>query len=241
MRVAAIIPAHNEILTVRAVVAGTLPHVDAVYLLDDGSTDGTADAVEGMGAIVVRGGANLGKGARLQEGLDLVAAAGFDAALTLDADNQHDPASIPDFLTAADPGAIVIGDRSAEMEKMGARRRYGIRFGNFFIGRACQQPIRDAQCGMRLYPVELWSRISIPKARARGFLFETAILMYGAEAGAKIVHVPVAARYDGYVLRPSHFRPIVDFLRLFGMVTAFLLGRKLRAGGHGRASGLTRA
>lgn len=241
MRVAAIIPAHNEILTVREVVAGTLPYVDAVYLIDDGSTDGTAEAVAGTGAIVVRGAANLGKGARLAEGLDLAAAAGFAAVVTLDADNQHDPASIPDFLAAAarDPGAIVIGDRSAEMRKAGARRRYGIRFGNFFISRACRQPVRDAQCGMRLYPLELWTRIMIPKARAQGFLFETAILIHGAEAGARIAHVPVAARYDGFVLRPSHFRPIVDFLRLFGMVTAFLLSRGLRPAGLRKMLGLT--
>ncbi|MFV0475488.1 MAG: glycosyltransferase family 2 protein, partial [Pikeienuella sp.] len=241
MRVAAIIPAHNEILTVREVVAATLPHVDAVYLLDDGSTDGTADAVEGRGAIVVRGEGNLGKGARLAQGLDLVAAGGFVAAVTLDADNQHDPAAIPAFLEAAakDPAAIVIGDRSADMGKMGARRRYGIRFGNFFIGWACRRKVRDAQCGMRLYPVAIWRRVEIPKARMRGFLFETAILIHGAEAGANIAHVPVAARYDGFVLRPSHFRPIMDFLRLFGMVTAFLLSRGLRPDGLRAVLGLT--
>jgi len=116
----ALIPAHNEALTVRGVVDGTIPHVDAVIVIDDGSTDDTARLLEGSGAHVVRHETNLGKGDRLVEGLNLAFSDGATQVITLDADQQHDPADIPAFLDAArdTPGALVLGDRSAAMVRM---------------------------------------------------------------------------------------------------------------------------
>lgn len=240
MKVAALIPAHNESLTIREIVERAAAHVETVLVMDDGSSDGTAEALAGLPARVVRGAEQRGKGARLVEGLDLLAREGFDHAITLDADGQHDPEAIPAFLEAAarQPGALVIGDRSGDMAAMPGNRRHGIRFGNFFIGWACKQTIPDAQCGMRAYPLSMWRRLRIPKRRTEGFLLETAVLLYAAENGVTFAFVPIAARYEGFVKRPSHFHPIYDFLRLFGMVARFLISRGLRPAGLPIALGL---
>ena len=233
MRVYALIPANNEVLTVRGVVDGTAPHVDCVIVVDDGSTDGTSEALSGSPARIIRFEQKGGKGPRLVHGLDLVFAEGADAVITLDADRQHDPEDIPRFIACArgQPGAIVLGDRSRDMAKMPGSRARGIRFGNFFIGWACKTCLGDAQCGMRLYPRDAWQRFRVPEKDARGFLFETAVLLHAAEAGVRFASVPIDARYEGYVVRPSHFDPIRDFLRIFGLVTRFLLSRGLRPRG----------
>lgn len=241
-RTVALIPAHNEILTVRKVVDETTPYVDQVIVIDDGSTDGTAEALDGSGAMVVRHAVNIGKGPRLAQGFDLAFGDGADFVITLDADQQHDPNDIPRFLAMSDtqPDAIVLGDRSAAMEHMPATRRRGIKFGNFFIGWACRRMIKDAQCGMRLYPASMWNKINIPPRKTEGFKFETAVLMYASEQGVPFAYVPIDARYEGFVLRPSHFDPLRDFLRLFGLVTIFLISRGLRPKGLLLALGLIR-
>lgn len=241
-RTTVLIPAHNEVLTVRKIVDETIPLVDRVIVIDDGSTDGTAESLATSGAHVVRHAENLGKGPRLVEGLKLGYSKGADIVITLDADQQHDPADIPRFLQTYQehPNSIILGDRSAAMEHMPKSRRRGIKFGNFFIGWACGRRIKDAQCGMRLYPAHMWDRINIPVKSTQGFKFETAVLMYAAEADVAFEYVPIDARYEGYVLRPSHFDPIPDFLRLFGLVTVFLVSRRFQLKGLLRSLGPAR-
>lgn len=242
LRLTALIPAHNEAATIAEVIAGTRCHVGAVLVVDDGSTDGTAEAARMAGAAVLRLEENRGKGGALQRGLGRAFAEGAEAVITLDADRQHDPGAIPAFRATAKarPGAFVLGDRSAGFAGMAANRAMGIAFGNFFIGWACARRIHDAQCGMRLYPRALWEHTAVPDTESRGFLFETAILIHAADAGIPFATVPIAVRREGYVLRPSHFHPIWDFMRLFALVTRMLAARGFRPRGLLIALGLLR-
>jgi glycosyltransferase involved in cell wall biosynthesis len=236
----ALIPAHNEVFTICEVVEQTAHHVGRVIVIDDGSTDGTAESLAGTSALVLRREENIGKGERLVEGFEEAKSKGAHSVIVLDADRQHDPNDIPKFLAQhkTNPDAIILGDRSADMKNMPSSRRKGIKFGNFFISWACSVPIKDAQCGMRLYPIKSLEKLSIPHRHTRRFKYETAVLMYAAEAGIPFGYVPVQARYEGFVLRPSHFDPIRDFARLFGLVTEFLILRGLRPRGFLIALGL---
>ena len=229
----AVIPAHNEALTVSDVVAKTLALVDAVIVIDDGSTDGTAETLTNSGTRVVRHTQNVGKGQRLVEGLEAAFDAGASQVITLDADGQHDPMDIPAFLDRArtSPGAIILGDRSGQSKSMPRLRAFGNGFGSFFVSWACARKLRDAQCGMRLYPLQAWRNVRVPPNYVDGFLFETAVLLYAADAGVPFVTLPIAARYEGYVHRPSHFDPTNDFLRIAGMVARFIFRRRLRLHG----------
>jgi len=233
----ALIPAHDEAATVARVVAGALPHVDAVRVVDDGSSDDTAAEARSAGAQVVAHAENRGKGRRLAEGLDAAFAAGAEAVVTLDADGQHDPGAIPAFLAAAEahPGALVIGNRFHDPAAIPRGRARSIRFGNFFVGWACGQAVPDAQCGMRLYPRSAWRAAAVPEPLRERFVFETAVLLPAAEAGVPFVFEPVAARYAGFQQRPSHFRPAADFAEITVAVTRFLVTRGLRPRGLLRA------
>ncbi len=95
----ALIPAWNEERFIGDVVRGALKYVPVV-VIDDGSTDRTAQVAEEAGAEVVRHKVNSGKGVALNTGFDHAVARGVDAAITLDADGQHDPDEIPLFIEA---------------------------------------------------------------------------------------------------------------------------------------------
>ncbi|HUF87995.1 MAG TPA: glycosyltransferase family 2 protein [Thermohalobaculum sp.] len=237
-----LIPAYNEAATIRGVVEGALAHAERVVVISDGSTDGSVAALAGLPVEIVAHAHNRGKGWRLAEGFDHAFAAGAQAVLTLDADGQHDPDSIPDFLAAAGaaPGCLVIGDRSADRASIPRLRAKSVGFGDFFISWATGRRVRDAQCGMRLYPAALWQAIRMPPAERAHFIFETAILLRAAEAGVPFVRVPVQARYAGFVRRRSHFRPILDTLRIVRAVTGFLARRGFRPRGLLLALGLLR-
>ena len=237
-----LVPAYNEAGTIREIVEAVLGHVDRVLVISDGSTDGTGAQLAGLPVEVLEHAENRGKGFRLAEGLDHAFRQGADCVLTLDADGQHDPAEIPAFLAAArrNPRSLIVGDRSGDRRSMPPGRAASIGFGDFFISWATGQRLRDCQCGMRLYPAELWAGIRMPARERRHFVFETAVLLRAAEAGCDIARVPVEARYGGYVRRASRFRPIVDTLRITGAVARFILGGGAPAKGMLIALGVLR-
>lgn len=108
-----VIPAYNEGGRIGAVVAKIRGQVSAdVLVVNDGSADGTAEEAAAAGAIVAPHPVNLGYGAALQTGYRFALRQGYDAVLQLDADGQHDPASIPVLMEAYAAGAdVVVGSR----------------------------------------------------------------------------------------------------------------------------------
>jgi glycosyltransferase involved in cell wall biosynthesis len=237
-----LIPAHNEEKTIRSVATGALAHVDRVLLVNDGSTDGTVAALDGLPVEVLSFPVNRGKGRALFEGIEHAIGGGADWVLTLDADGQHDTEDIPAFIAAAmaAPGRLIMGERSEDRTSMPRVRALSIGVGDFFIGWATERRMRDCQCGMRLYPKELWRQTSVPLRERAHFVFETAILLRAAEAGFQFARVPIKARYQGFVQRPSHFRPILDTLRIMRLLSVYLLTRCLKPRGFLIALGILR-
>src|SRR5690606_892241 len=109
----AVIPALNEALRIRDVATPTRAHLPRAAVVDDGSTDGTADCLADLPVTVVRHGLRRGKGAALRSGFAEALARGATGVLTIDGDGQHDPSDLPRLLAAAGrhPGHIIIGAR----------------------------------------------------------------------------------------------------------------------------------
>lgn len=229
---AVVIPAYNEAATIRPVAEGALRIAPLVIVVDDGSQDGTAAALDGLPLVLIRNPSNEGKAASLWRGIEHALAQGVDAVVTLDGDGQHNPADIVRLVAACrqSPGKIVIGARLADRQNIPAPRYLANRFANFWIAWAAGYPIEDSQSGFRLYPAGLLHRVRVPHGPDAGFVFESEILIEASRLGVASISVPVAAIYPRSV-RPSHFRPVKDVLRITRMVAWKLLSRGMHLRG----------
>ena len=202
-RPVALIPAYDAAATVADVVSGALPHVFGVLVVDDGSTDDTAQAAARAGARVLRRASNGGKGSALRDGLaDLLLSDATHVAF-LDADGQHDARDLPALLAAARGDEFVIGSRVLEREAIPAYRFRTNVIGSRILTRMTGHEIEDSQSGYRVISTRLLRKLRLT---ARGYLIETEILLKSAPHVPRFRHVPVRAIYGGR----SHYRPFRD-------------------------------
>jgi glycosyltransferase involved in cell wall biosynthesis len=189
--VSVIIPAHNEAQTIadmtQACLANT-PEVLEVIVVDDGSTDGTAEAALAAGADVIRLERNQGKGAAMQRGIDH---ARGDILLFIDADGQDDPREIPAMLAAFEPGVdIVLGSRFIGNFRPGAITRlnyYGTRFITGAVNLLFGIHVTDPLAGFRAVRARVFEHIKI---EARGYDIEVDVLLRIVRHGGGVREVP---------------------------------------------------
>jgi glycosyltransferase involved in cell wall biosynthesis len=213
-RIAAVIPAYQAAPSVGAVVAGMLRLLPDVLVIDDGSTDGTADAARQAGARVISLPCNQGKGRALAAAFDDLFGRGCTAVVTLDADGQHLPEEVPKLLALAGEADLVLGIRDHLFAGMSSVRRAANRISSSAISFAAGRRLSDVQTGFRLYRRELIAAVGFPEAR---FEAESAVVVRAARRGFRIASVPIHLGFaDGRTT--SHYRPMVDSLRIAGAV-----------------------
>ena len=177
-----------------------------VLVVDDGSSDDTAEQAAEAGATVIRLPENAGKGAALNRGFDEAQAQGFDAVITMDGDGQHAPDDLPTFIEAyaRGPHCVLIGNRMADTRSMPAVRRWTNRIMSAWLSRLMRQDVPDTQNGFRLYALEALGPF---RARSERFDAESEILLHLAAQGVSIGSVPVSTRYGA---EQSKIRPVRD-------------------------------
>lgn len=209
-----VIPAYQAAAHLDDVLPRVLHHVapSAVFVIDDGSSDGTGDRAQQHGVRVVRQAQNRGKGAALVAGFAVARDAGFTHVVTLDADGQHPPECIPRFLAVADQAEIVIGWRLHDPGAMPRPRRLSNHATAAILSALAGQTILDGQSGYRLYalPALAGLRLASP-----GFMLESELLVRAARAGARIGHVPIPCVYGA---ETSHIHAGRDTLRFLWLV-----------------------
>lgn len=216
--VCAVIPTYQNAKTLLKVVADVHRVVDTVFVVDDGSNDGTAALLDKATGNerpekVLTHPKNCGKGAALKTGLTYARQQGFRYAVTVDADGQHRADDIPALLKAVEeePDALAIGSRGLQHENMPAKSTFANRFSNFWFALQTLQRLPDTQSGLRIYPLQRLHGLRWMSARYEA---ELTLLVFSAWAGVKLLPVPVSVYYPPRDQRVTHFRPGRDFTRI---------------------------
>ena len=189
MRTCALIPAFNEASHIGMVVEGARQHVNAVVVIDDGSTDGTAEIARRAGATCLKSAANCGKATALRKGIAFARTQHFTHVITLDGDGQHLPEDIPVLLKVAEESGagLVIGTRPFLREDMPRARYYSNTIGSRLASAMVGCEIRDSQSGFRLLRLD---KLGENTLRSRRYEFEMEVLIKMVRSGCRIAMPP---------------------------------------------------
>ncbi len=230
-----LIPSYNTGPRLASTVAEALAHWSPVWVVIDGSTDGSAAAVEAMAAndprlrVILRAN-NGGKGAAVATGVEAALTAGFTHVLTMDADGQHPAGHVAEFMAAsqAQPAALVLGrpifGPEVPIERLHGRK-VSVAFARFEI---LGDGIDDPLFGFRVYPAAALRDALASTRAARGFDFDPEVAVRMFWAGVPTINLPAPCRYfsrgEGGV---SHYKYIRDnakmvwlHLRLLALLAA---------------------
>jgi glycosyltransferase involved in cell wall biosynthesis len=221
-RFAVIIPTYNHGGRIGDVARKALSLGFPVFVVDDGSTDGTERELERVvGIHRLRHPVNRGKGAALVTGMR-AAARIADYAITLDADGQHDPCEARHLMDRIPSRGRVIVVGRRQMAAAPWTSRKGRAFSNFWVRVSGGPKLTDSQSGFRIYPVPETLELGV---KARRYQFEVEVLARAAWRGIPVVEAPISAEYGAALPRISHFHPFIDFLRNFGAFSRLITRR----------------
>jgi hypothetical protein len=231
-----LIPSYNTGSKLFTTVAAARKYWSPVWVVVDGSTDGSAatllkmaQADAGLHIIVLEH--NQGKGTAVLHGLRAATQLGFTHVLTMDSDGQHPAEKIPEFMAAslADTNALVLGvpvfDASAPALRVGGRK-----ISNWWANlETLWQGIGDSLYGFRVYPAHRLMEIMEKTVWMRRFDFDPEAAVRMCWHGAHPVNILAPVKYfkaeEGGV---SHFNYLRDNLLLTGMHVRLLAGFIIR-------------
>src|SRR5690242_1130516 len=231
-----LIPSYNPGNKVFETVRAAREQWSPVWVVVDGSTDGTPAALQEMarsdpGLRVLIRERNGGKGAAVLVGLTEAAAQGFTHVLTMDSDGQHPPDRIGAFMSAsfAAPAAMILGDPVFDASAPGIRVK-GRRISNWWANvETLWAGIHDSLFGFRVYPVAPLLRLMRASRWMRRFDFDVEAVVRLSWAGVPVRNLPAAVRYftpaEGGV---SHFNYWRDNVLLSSMHSRLFLGFLIR-------------
>ena len=211
---AAVIPAYQDEKHIGDIVRRTREQLDHVLVIDDGSTDQTAQRAREAGAEVIVHNQNRGKGEALKTGLGHWASREIAWVVLLDSDGQHLPEEIDRFVAAAGSATeptFFIGNRMNNLAGMPLIRRVVNRYMSKRISRVCGQEIPDTQCGYRMLDRQL-----IPEmlGGAHRFDYESEVLIIASRKGYRIESVPISTVYTDQVSKIHPMRDAIRFIKL---------------------------
>jgi glycosyltransferase involved in cell wall biosynthesis len=195
-------PAYNEEKYIGSVVLQARRYADEVIVVDDGSTDHTAQIAELAGAAVIRHGENKGYGIAIQRIIAEAEKKGADTLVLLDADSQHDPNDIPSFLKAISEGNdLVIGCRKIRRSDIPLWRRAGQNVLLFLTNVLSRGKLSDTESGFRAFSRKAVSQLKLNES---GMAVSAETISVATARGLKITEVPIMAIYtrDGSTLNP---------------------------------------
>lgn len=220
MKFCVLIPVFNGEKTIKPVIEEIKNFTGNIIVVNDGSLDNTLQILEKLSLRIISHPVNKGKGMSLRTGFDyVVKETSFDYVLVLDADGQHDPKFIPQFLETAQKSDfdIIIGNRMHNLSAMPLIRQLTNKAMSFLISKIARQNIPDSQCGYRLIKRKVIEKIEL---KSSNFETESEILIKASEEKFKIGSLEISTIYTG---QKSSINSIVDTLRFFKMLFKCLM------------------
>jgi glycosyltransferase involved in cell wall biosynthesis len=212
VKVCAVIPFYNEKNFLFDVVSETLNFVDFIIAVNDGSSDGSEKTIVNLDRVqVISLNRNYGKGYAMQVGFNECIKNNFDIVFTLDADKQHDPAFIPDFISQINNFDIVIGNRLTDTSDMPMLRILSNKVTSFLLSIKTGQNIFDSQCGYRAYNINV---LKLIKTFSVGYEAESEILISSAKSDFKIGFVKIPTIYGNEKSKMNSFSAIFGFIKV---------------------------
>jgi len=201
MRPLVLIPTYNERDNLRPLVAALMAIAGLkVLVVDDNSPDGTADEAEALAAAsdgrvsVMRRAGPRGFGRSYVDGMAAALRTDATHICQIDADLSHDPAALPQLLTAATAADLVIGSRyvpGGELRNWPAHRLVLSRFANWYIRAITRLPVHDCTGGFRCWTRRLLARMPLDRIVSNGYAFQLEMAWEAHAAGGRIVEVPI--------------------------------------------------
>ena len=221
MKWCVLIPARNESAAIGGVVASLVGQGVDVLVIDDGSTDQTAQAARAAGARVLSRSGAHGKGTALRDGFAWAVSRDYEAVVTMDADGQHAPADARRLVEAAasSDAGIIIGNRMRQPKRMPLVRRWTNGFMSAILSLMARQHVPDTQCGLRLIRTTLLRDCHL---QSDHFEIESELVLEAARVGARIASIPIRSIYR---LERSQINPLSDTYRFFRFLWHRALGR----------------
>ena len=237
MKACVLIPSYNSGSLLRQTLAGVLEVWDDVFVVIDGSTDGSDVGLEELGnkdgkrLRIHRLKENEGKGSAVLAGISLAANEGFTHALAMDADGQHPAGHIRRFMDIGEkhPEALVLGEPVFD-DGAPSLRVQGRKVCNWWANlETCWWGIHDSLFGMRLYPIAPLQKVFSETGFARRFDFDPEVAVRMCWKGVPVINLKTPVRYltaeEGGI---SQFRYLRDNTLLTGMHIRLFIGFLLR-------------
>ena len=161
-KICVLIPTYNNAGTLQRVLNEVLEYTSNILVINDGSTDHTADILASFPAIqVFQYKQNKGKGYALRKGFNLAEQTGYHYAISMDSDGQHFADDLEVFLEPVknkkteDPEPLIIGSRKMDHPSVPDKSSLGNKLSSLMFLVETGIRLQDTQCGFRLYPLHL--------------------------------------------------------------------------------------